>query len=125
VGAGAEDVAVSAPLKILFVCGRNRRRSPTAERIFRRDPRLAVRSAGTSDSSARRVTEEDLVWADLVLVMERKYASRIRASFPDVEATIESLEIPDEFELMDVELVEMLRVGVEESVARWLGSRRG
>lgn len=32
--------------KVLFVCGRNQRRSPTAERIFRDDPRMSVRSAG-------------------------------------------------------------------------------
>ena len=72
------------PLKVLFVCGRNRRRSPTAETIFRGAPRLSVRSAGTSDSSKRRITEGDLLWADLILVMERKYAARIRALFPDV-----------------------------------------
>ena len=107
---------VSPPLKILFVCGRNLRRSPTAERLFRKDPRVSVRSAGVSDSSPRRVRESDLLWADLVLVMERKYAARIRAAFPNVDELppLESLEIPDDFGFMDAELVELLRVAVEE-----------
>jgi predicted protein tyrosine phosphatase len=48
--------------------------------------------------------------------MERKYAARIRAAFPDVDELppLESLEIPDDFEFMDAELVELLRVAVEE-----------
>jgi protein-tyrosine phosphatase len=108
------------PLKLLFVCGRNLRRSPTAERLFRKDPRVSVRSAGVSDSSPRRVGESDLLWADLVLVMERKYAARIRSAFAHLEdlPEIESLEIPDEFEPMDEELVELLRAGVEERIGR-------
>jgi predicted protein tyrosine phosphatase len=51
------------PIKVLFICGRNRRRSPTAERIVRSDPRMSVRSAGTSESSKRSVTEGNLLWA--------------------------------------------------------------
>src|SRR5512139_3631699 len=33
---------------ILFVCGRNKWRSPTAERLYRNDNRIEVRSAGVS-----------------------------------------------------------------------------
>ena len=80
--------AMQQPLKVLFVSGRNRRRSPTAETIFRDDPRLTVRSVGPSDSSKKRITEGDLLWADLILVMERKYAARIRALFPDAVGNV-------------------------------------
>jgi predicted protein tyrosine phosphatase len=113
---------VPPPLNVLFICGRNLRRSPTAERLYRKDPRLSVRSAGVSDSSPRRVRETDLLWADLVLVMERKYAARIRSAFSHMTELppIESLEIPDEFDLMSEELVELLRVAVEDRIARWL-----
>ena len=111
---------MAPPLKLLFVCGRNLRRSPTAERLFRKDPRVSVRSAGVSDSSPRRVREDDLVWADLVLVMERKYAARIVAAFGHVGElpAIESLEIPDEFEFMDEELIELLAAAIEERIGR-------
>jgi len=105
------------PIKVLFVCGRNRRRSPTAERIFRGDPRLSARSAGTSDSSKRRITEGDLVWADLLLVMERRYAARIRALFPDTAIPpMRSLDIPDEYDYMDAELIDLLQSAVEHEL---------
>lgn len=104
------------PIKVLFVCGRNKRRSPTAEKIFRNDPRLSVRSAGTSPSSRRKIREGDLLWADRVLVMERKYAARIHAVFRDLDRLppMESLEIPDDYEFMDAALIELLHSSMEE-----------
>ena len=105
-------------MKVLFVCGRNQKRSPTAARLYQGDPRLNVRSAGTSDSSRRRVSEDDLRWADLIVVMERKYTARIRAKFPDLDLPrVESLEIPDDYEYMDPELIDLLRDGVEQILA--------
>lgn len=106
------------PIKVLFVCGRNRRRSPTAERIFRDDARMTVRSAGTSDSSKRRIAEQDLVWADLILVMERKYADRIKALFSSQTVPpMRSLEIPDDYKYMEGELIELLKSSVEHELA--------
>ncbi|HEY1172578.1 MAG TPA: protein-tyrosine-phosphatase [Verrucomicrobiae bacterium] len=104
------------PLRILFVCGKNLRRSPTAEAVYRNDPRVEVRSAGVSEKSKHRVTEKDLAWAELVLVMERKHKARILEAFGGLEnlPRIESLEIPDEFEFMEEELVELIRGGVED-----------
>ena len=107
------------PIKILFICGRNQRRSPTAEQIFRDDPRMSIRSAGVSDSSKRRLKENDLHWADLVLVMEPKYAARIRFQFPgDSVPPIRSLDIPDDYEFMDAELIELLKTAVEHELAQ-------
>ena len=104
--------------KVLFVCGRNRRRSPTAEQIFKDDPRMCVRSAGTSESSKRRITEKDLSWADLVLVMEPKYAARIRSLFnPESLPPIRSLDIPDDYDYMDAELIELLKAAVEHELS--------
>ena len=111
-----DQAALPAVIRILFVCGRNQWRSPTAEAIYRRDPRVEVRSAGVSPSSRRRVTEKDLAWADLVLVMERKHAARLKGQF-DVLPPIESLEIPDEFQYMDPELVVLLRERVEPLIS--------
>jgi len=39
--------------RILFVCGRNKWRSPTAATVYRDDQRVEVRSAGISAKSAR------------------------------------------------------------------------
>jgi predicted protein tyrosine phosphatase len=100
---------------LLFVCGRHQWRSPTAEAIYRKDPRFLVRSAGVSSKSRHQVTAEDLDWADLVLVMERKYKSRILGTFRDHPCLpqIVSLDIPDEYERMDPELVSLIQSGTE------------
>lgn len=105
-----------SPQRILFVCGKNLRRSPTAAAIFRNHPGLEVRSAGVSEKSRHRITEADLRWADLVLVMERKHAARIRESFGTMNPLppIRSLDIPDDYEFMDPELVELLRGALEQ-----------
>jgi predicted protein tyrosine phosphatase len=103
------------PLKVLLVCGRNQRRSPTAEKIFRNDPRMIARSAGTAESSRRKIKESDLLWADIVVCMERKHASRIKALYPHCEEmpAIEILHIPDDYDFMDSELIELLQTALE------------
>ena len=105
-------------LRVLFVCGRNLRRSPTAQKIFQDDQRLNVRSVGVSESSRRKLQWGDLIWADLILVMEPKYEDRIRSKFAGVLVLppFRSLDIPDEFEFMDQELVELLIPSVEEAI---------
>ena len=105
-------------LRILFVCGRNQWRSPTAERIYRDDPRFEVRSAGLSSQSGRKLSAKDLAWADLVLVMERRHKTRILEDFR--EATdlphIQSLDIPDDYQFMEPELIDLLREKVETCI---------
>ena|SRR6185436_5604532 len=100
--------------KILFVCGRNQWRSPTAENIYKNDARINVRSAGMSNKSSHQISNSDIEWADLVLVMERKYKSRIVSEFLEYKLPpIESLEIPDEYEYMDDELIGLIKTGTE------------
>lgn len=102
------------PMRILFVCARNLWRSPTAEQIYRNDPRVEARSAGVSHSSRRCISARDLEWADLVLVMERKHAKRILENFSTVELpTIESLDIPDDYQFGDTDLIELIRTATD------------
>jgi predicted protein tyrosine phosphatase len=100
---------------ILFVCGRNQWRSPTAERIYRDDPRIRVRSAGVSGKSQHQISDDDLSWAGLVVAMETKYKARILGTFQNHLnlPRIVSLDIPDEYQLMDTELIALIREGVE------------
>ena len=103
-------------LRILFVCDQNRLRSPTAEAIFSKDPRLEVRSAGIRSDAARGVTQELVEWADIVFVMQRSQRNAIRKRFEDLyrRKRIVCVYISDEYEFMDPELVRLLteRVGV-------------
>lgn len=104
---------------VLFVCSKNRWRSPTAEAVWRKHPMLSVRSAGTSADARRRISADDVAWADVIFVMEEKHQSRLRADFARLllGKPLFVLDIPDEYKLMDPELVELL----EEAVAPLLG----
>ncbi len=106
-------------MNLLFVCSRNQWRSPTAERVFRNDPRVNVRSAGTSASARKRVSASDLTWADLICVMESTHKRRLFAEYPDVleGKAVHVLEIEDNYRLMDPELVDILLETVEPILA--------
>lgn len=118
-----QNIEAKSKPRILFVCGRNQWRSPTAERTYRNDQRIEVRSAGTSPKSRRQVAEKDLRWANLVLVMERGHKLWIVETFRGIRLPpIESLDIPDEFGLMDEELIEMIRSGVEPHIQLLVGT---
>ncbi|MCR9296128.1 MAG: protein tyrosine phosphatase [bacterium] len=100
---------------LLFICSKNQWRSPTAEAVFRDDPRVSVRSRGTSRSARRTVQAGDLAWSDLVLVMENKHRHRLLADYPGETKflPIEVLHIPDDYQFMDPELVELIRVAAD------------
>src|SRR5476651_781887 len=100
---------------ILVVCGRNKKRSRTAEFIFKNDDRFNIRSAGLSPKSERKISENDLKWADLVFVMENKQRNKIRDVYNFMEVPkIEVLNIPDDYEFMNEELVQMLSDRINE-----------
>jgi len=56
--------------KILFVCGQNVDRSPTAEDLFKKAENLEVKSAGVSYGATVPLTRELVKWADEIYVME-------------------------------------------------------
>ncbi|WP_338763531.1 protein-tyrosine-phosphatase [Bernardetia sp. ABR2-2B] len=95
--------------KFLVVCGKNKKRSRTAESIFKNDDRFAIRSVGVSPKSNRKITEKDIEWADLILVMENDLKQKIKKIYSHLEIPeIEVLNIPDEYEFMDEELIGLL-----------------
>ena len=108
------------PIRILFVCSKNQWRSPTAERVFRTEPGLAVRSAGTARSARRTINVADIRWADLILVMEDKHRARLRAQFRDEVRykAVHVLDIPDLYRYMDPDLVALLQAKVPPLIVR-------
>lgn len=104
---------------ILFICSRNQWRSPTGEQVWRKHPELNVRSAGTSPKAKRTVNTKDIQWADIIFVMEQKHKSRLKAQFTrqlDYK-DIQVLDIPDEYQYMDEQLIEIMK----QSVGSYLG----
>ncbi len=107
---------------ILFVCGRNKWRSPTAERLYRNDERIEVRSGGASAKSRHPTSYADIQWADLILVRDGFYKSWMRAKFRDFPLPrIENLDIPDEYEYRYEELIDSIRSGVEYHIEQIAG----
>lgn len=96
--------------RILFVCGKNRLRSPTAEQIFADWPGIETASAGISHDAVGPVTPELLLWADTIFVMERSHRTRLSTRFKSSlsRARVVCLDIPDRFEYMAPELISLL-----------------
>lgn len=101
-------------MELLFVCSRNKRRSLTAEKLF--DGRDGIRacSAGTETGARVKLTPGMLSRADIIFCMEKKHFRRIREKYPDIvsKKRVVCLNIPDDFEYMDEELIELLESGV-------------
>jgi predicted protein tyrosine phosphatase len=102
-------------MRLLFLCSRNHWRSPTAEAVYRDDPRVTVASAGVSSAARRKVTEKMLLNADLIFVMEHWQKKKLRVDFPDVfpDLNVEVLDIPDDYEFMDPALMELVKERVD------------
>ena len=98
------------PVNVLFVCSRNRLRSPTAEVVFSDPPEIETASAGTS-SDAETVVSADLVeWAEIIFAMETIHKRRLNERFSSLLRTrkLVVLGIPDNYEYMDKELIAVL-----------------
>ena len=103
--------------KLLFVCSRNRWRSPTAEAIFHGVGGCEARSAGTEPSARVRVTEKMLGWADAIFCMEKRHVQRLRERFDPAlfeGKRLACLDIPDDYPFMDPELVDLLEAAMSE-----------
>jgi predicted protein tyrosine phosphatase len=103
--------AAQGPRKILFVCAQNKIRSVTAERMFAGSQRYQVRSRGIANDARVKLTEGDIGWADLVLVMEKNHKNRIAEKFPEkvVGKKIVCLFIEDIYDPMEEDLIAELR----------------
>ncbi|OXJ16742.1 low molecular weight protein tyrosine phosphatase family protein [Burkholderia sp. HI2500] len=96
--------------RALFLCSRNRLRSPTAEAVFAAWPGVETDSAGLTPDADTRVSAEQLDWADVVFVMERAHKARLAAQFGAHlrDKKIVCLDIPDRYAYMQPELVTLL-----------------
>jgi predicted protein tyrosine phosphatase len=101
-------------LKLLFVCSQNKRRSLTAEKMFKDNPDFDVKSAGTENNARVKITLGMIRWADLIFLMERKHRDRLKQHYPeDINPRIRNktcitFNVPDDFTFMQPELIEIL-----------------
>jgi len=102
-------------MNILFVCSRNKWRSPTAETIYKSRQKHQIKSAGTEPSAKIRVSSKHIVWADIIFAMEKKHKQRLLNNFPNETKNKQFviLDIEDNYKYMDEELVEMIKLSVD------------
>ncbi len=103
-------------MKVLFICNQNKHRSKTAEELF--SGRLEAKSAGLY--SENPVTETQIEWADIVVVMEDFQRTEIAKRFPQqyLSKRIVSLGIPDQFSYNQPELIELIESRMQELLQR-------
>jgi predicted protein tyrosine phosphatase len=97
--------------KLLFLCSQNRLRSPTAEAIFCEYEGLEVESAGLDHSAEVPVSTEMIEWADMIFVMEKSHKNKLGKNFQRFlkGKRVICLDIPDEYEYMEPDLIELLK----------------
>lgn len=102
-------------MRALFICSRNRLRSPTAETVFAQWPGIETDSAGLAPDADVPLDAEQLDWADVIFVMERSHQRRLSQRFKQHlrGKRVVCLEIADDYTFMQPELVVLLekRVG--------------
>ena len=100
-----------AKLKLLFVCSRNRMRSPTAEAVFSGFEGVEALSAGTAPDAETPVSAELIEWADIVFAMEGVHRKRLMSAFGTLlkDKRVVVLGIRDRYAYMEPELVELLK----------------
>lgn len=103
--------------KILFVCSANKQRSKTAEDYFSEKLEgYEFKSAGTNIKACIKagtspLTEELLVWADKVILMEQKHKDLINKAVGDkYNSKMKVLNIPDKFKFYQKELIAILDI---------------
>ena len=95
---------------VLFVCSQNRLRSPTAEQVFTGRPGIECSSAGTNHDADNPLTPELIEWAEIIFVMEQTHRNKLTSKFRRYLSNkrVIVLNIPDEYEYMSPELVQLL-----------------
>lgn len=102
-------------MKVLFICNQNKHRSKTAEEFFK--DRFETKSAGLYNE--KPVTEKELEWADLIVVMEDHQRTEISNRFPKeyMKKRILSLDIPDQYSHGQKELIDILNIKMNSLLA--------
>ena len=93
-------------MNVLFICNQNQNRSRTAEEVFK--GKFQTKSAGLYNE--KPVTQKQLSWADIVVVMEDSQRTEIAKRFPSeyMKKRILSLDIPDIYHYNQPELIKAL-----------------
>lgn len=102
--------------RVLFVCGKARMRSPTAAQVVAGWAGIEADYAGLSRDADEMLSAEQVDWADVICVMERRQKKRLGDLFGSrlKDKRVVVLGVPDDFAFMEPALVERLRPKLRE-----------
>lgn len=112
-------------MRLLFVCGRCRLRSPTAEQVFAGVCDVETRSAGVSPDADEHLSAELIEWADVIFMMEPSHRTKMNRKFARIlrGKRVVCLDIPDDYGYMDQNLIDLLWDRVPRSVTELAAAR--
>ncbi|PHR97432.1 MAG: phosphotyrosine protein phosphatase [Oceanobacter sp.] len=104
------------PVKLLFVCSRNRLRSPTAEAVLNQVDGVTAISAGINHDAETPLSGDLIEWADRIYVMETAHKKKINRQFSAMleDKPVRNLAIPDNYQFMDEDLVARIQARFPE-----------
>jgi len=104
--------------KLLFVCSENRLRSPTAEAVFSEYNGVEAIGCGTNSDAETTLSGDLVEWADVVLVMEKSHRNKVSKKYKELlkGKRLVCLDIPDNYECMQPELIQLLKAKVPRYV---------
>ncbi|AMO72658.1 low molecular weight protein tyrosine phosphatase family protein [Sphingorhabdus sp. M41] len=97
--------------QLLFVCSRNRLRSPTAEAVLNGVEAVTAISAGTNNDAETPLSGDLIIWADRIFVMETAHRKKITQKFGGLlkDKPVRNLAIPDNYKFMNPDLVAIIK----------------
>ncbi|MGB0561107.1 MAG: low molecular weight protein tyrosine phosphatase family protein [Spirulinaceae cyanobacterium] len=110
-------------MNLLFICSKNRLRSPTAELVFSAYPGIEAIAAGLNADSTTPVSGDLIEWADLILVMERSHQQKLNQRYSALlkGKKVAVLGIGDRYAYMAPELIAILKRRVSKYLPRRVG----
>lgn len=95
----------------MFICGKAKQRSPTAEQIFAELPDIETDSAGLSRDSDLVLSCEQIEWASDIVVMEKSQLRRLKTKYSKhiKGKRIVCFDIADKYGFMQEELIALLK----------------
>lgn len=106
-------------MKLLFICNQNQNRSKLAEELFK--DKCEVRSRGLFRNE---VTSEDLLWANIIFVMEEFQRNEISKRFPKeyLSCKIINLDILDYYNVNNKESKKELSEILKNKINNYLSN---
>ena len=94
-------------------------RSPTAAHVARSLPGIDAESAGISRDADDPISQEQVIWADVVFVMEARQRKRLTELFAAhlKGKRIVVLNVRDEYDYVDPELIALLEPRIRAALA--------